>query len=70
MPDQPSEALQEVALVDDHVMVRDWPAVIVAGTAENEIVGGGVTGRGVVTSTGADCAEALPAASSAATLNA
>jgi hypothetical protein len=70
VPDQPSEAVQEVALVDDHVMVTDCPAAIVSGTAENEIVGMAGTGRGVVTSTGADCAEAFPAASSAATVKA
>jgi hypothetical protein len=40
VPDQASEALQEVALVDDQVSVAVWPAVIAAGAAENEIVGG------------------------------
>ena len=35
-----------MALADDHVRLTDWPAGIVAGTAESEIVGGRGTGRG------------------------
>jgi len=71
MPNQPSEAVQEVALVDDQVRVTGWPAAIVAGAAENEIVGGtGGTSTGVVTSSGPDGDETFPAASTAATLKA
>jgi len=69
VPDQPSEAVQEVALVEDHVSVEDWPAGMLAGAAESETVGGTGTGTGVVTGTGEDCAEALPAASKAETVN-
>jgi hypothetical protein len=35
--------LTVVALVDDHVSVLDWPAVMLAGDAVNVTVGSGVT---------------------------
>jgi len=41
-PLHPPEAVQEVALVEDHVKVDDEPELTEVGLAEMEIVGGGV----------------------------
>jgi hypothetical protein len=40
-PDQPPEAEQEVALVEDQVSVKDPPLVTVAGFAASDTVGAG-----------------------------
>jgi len=40
VPLQPPEAKQEVALVDVHVKVDDWPTLIDVGLAKNVSVGG------------------------------
>jgi hypothetical protein len=40
-PDHAPDAVQDVAFVDDHVSVTDWPVVTVVGFAESETVGGG-----------------------------
>lgn len=53
-PDQPPEAAQEVALLEDQVKTALWPLVIVLGLAERATVG-----AGGVTDTVVDCA-ALP----------
>jgi hypothetical protein len=39
LPDQPLDAVQEVALVDDHVSVEEPPLVTEVGLAESETVG-------------------------------
>ena len=57
LPLHPPEAVHDVALVDDHVSVEDWPAVIDAGEAEMVTVGAGAG----VTDTVADW-DALPPA--------
>ena len=47
VPDQPSLALQPVALLLDQLSVEDWPEVMEVGEAEKEVmVGGG--GGGVL----------------------
>jgi hypothetical protein len=56
LPDQPPDAAQEVALVEDHDSVELPPLVTVLGLALNVTVG---AGAGEVTETVADCA-ALP----------
>jgi hypothetical protein len=56
LPDQPPEATQELALVDDQVKVDVAPLLTVLGLAVRVTVG-----AGVVTVTVADC-EALPPA--------
>jgi hypothetical protein len=56
VPDHPPEAVQEVALVDDHLSV-DWPPLAtVVGLALNVIPGGGVD-----TDTVVDCEAEPPA---------
>jgi hypothetical protein len=54
LPVQPWEAVQELALVEDHVNVAGVPLVTVLGLTLNETVG-----AGWVTDTVADCV-ALP----------
>jgi hypothetical protein len=54
VPDQPPEAVQEVALVEVHVSVELLPDTTLVGLAVSVTVG-----AGVVTVTVADC-EALP----------
>jgi hypothetical protein len=54
LPDQPPEAVHEVALVEDQVNVAPLPLVTVLGLAAKVMVG-----AGDVTDTVADCA-ALP----------
>ena len=38
-PDQPPLAVQEVALVEDHDSIENWPLVMLEGEAEIETVG-------------------------------
>jgi hypothetical protein len=59
--------VHEVALVEDHVTVDDWPDVIEVGFAVTETVGSGVA-LWVVALAAADGALVLPAASYAATV--
>ena len=54
LPDQPPEAVQAVALLDDQVNAALLPLVIALGLAERETVG-----AGCVTETVVDCV-ALP----------
>jgi hypothetical protein len=56
LPDQPPEALQEVALVDDQFKVELPPLVTLAGLALSETVG-----VGAETDTVTDCAAEPPA---------
>lgn len=56
LPDQPPEAAQEVALVEDQVKVELLPLATVVGLALRVTVG-----AGVVTVTIADCAALPPA---------
>lgn len=56
LPDQPPEAVQEVALVETHVRVDVSPLATVLGFAERVTVG-----AGALTDTVADC-DALPPA--------
>jgi hypothetical protein len=55
-PDQPPEAVQEVALLDDQVSVDDAPLAIVLGLAAMATVG-----AGGVTETVFDCVALPPA---------
>ena len=41
VPVQPPPAVQEVALVEDHVSVALWPEVMLVGFADNDAVGAG-----------------------------
>ena len=43
VPDQPPEAVHEVALLADHVRVLEKPAVTDVGSADNVTVGGPLT---------------------------
>jgi hypothetical protein len=43
VPDQPPEAVQEVALLADHVRVLEKPAVTAVGSADSVTVGGPLT---------------------------
>ena len=56
-PDQPPEAVQEVALVADHVKVEALPLATVLGLALTLTVGAGAA----LTVTVADCAALPPA---------
>jgi hypothetical protein len=38
-PDQPPDAVHELALADDQLSVDDWPAVMLAGDADSDTVG-------------------------------
>ena len=55
LPDQPPEAVQAVALVDDQVKVAAAPLLTVLGAAERLTVG-----EGVLTETVADCVAPPP----------
>ena len=61
VPDQPPEAVQEVALVEDQVSVEAPPLVTEVGLAVSDTVGTGGGGGGAVTMTVADV-PALPPA--------
>ena len=65
-PDQPPEAVQEVALVEDQVSVEDPPLATDAGFAASDTVGTG--GDTVVALAAIDWPEAFPAASKAWTV--
>jgi hypothetical protein len=56
LPDQPPEAVQAVALVEDQVKVAAAPLLTVLGAAERLTVG-----EGVLTDTVADCVALPPA---------
>ena len=56
-PDHPPDAVQEPALVDDHVSMDDSPAAMLAGDAERDTVGTGVV---TVTSALLDAAPPTP----------
>jgi len=66
-PDHAPLAVQEVALVLDHVSVDELPPVTNVGDAERVMVGRDVCAC-VVALTGAVCAELFPAASLARTV--
>ena len=68
VPDHPPLAVQEVALVLDHVSVDELPEVTDVGLAERETVGAGVAAACVVALTPVDCADEFPAASYACTV--
>ena len=51
VPDQEPDAVQEVALVEDQVIVEVFVRRTVKGSAEIETVGAGVTGAGAVSYT-------------------
>ncbi len=65
VPDQPPEAVQAVAFVEDQVKVEVAPLATVVGLALSVTVGAGVVtvtvGAGVVTVTVANCAALPPA---------
>ena len=58
LPDQPPDAVQELALLDDQVNIALPPFAMVLGPAVSLTVGAGV---GVVTETVTDCAAEPPA---------
>jgi hypothetical protein len=66
VPDQPPEAVQEVAFVEDQVSVDDPPLVTDVGFPASDTVGTG--GDTVVALAAIDWPEAFPAASKAWTV--